>query len=164
LKLIGLVSDTHVPSRAKQIPKKIYKIFQDVDLIIHAGDLTRFKVIEELESLTTVLAVRGNMDDLTVLGKLPKFRKLEICGWKIGVVHGSRSFFGFRQMENLARARGLDVLVFGHTHRPYRKWVGKILYINPGSPTVPLPPYMVKPSVAMLRITKEWVEAEVIQL
>jgi len=164
LKLVGLVSDTHVPSRARRIPEKVYKIFSDVDLIIHAGDLTNFKVIEELESLTAVLAVRGNMDDLTVLGKLPSFGRLELCGWKIGVVHGSRSFFGFRQMEKLAKTRGLDVLVFGHTHRPYLRWVGKILYVNPGSPTVPLPPYLIKPSVAMLRITKERVEAEVIHL
>jgi len=164
LRLIGLISDTHVPSRAKRIPKKVYEIFRDVDLIIHAGDLTRFKVVEELERLAAVVAVTGNMDDPTVLGKLPKFRTVDVYGWKVGVIHGSKSFFGVKRMKNIVKTHGLNVLVFGHTHRPYRKWVGNTLYVNPGSPTVPLPPYIVKPSVALLRMTKEKIEAEIIRI
>ena len=38
-KIIGLISDTHVPSRAKRIPMKVFKIFEKADFIIHAGDL-----------------------------------------------------------------------------------------------------------------------------
>ena len=41
MKLIGLISDTHIPSRSKRLPDRVFEVFKDVDLIIHAGDLTQ---------------------------------------------------------------------------------------------------------------------------
>lgn len=161
---MGLISDTHIPSRARRVPKKVYEAFRDVDLIVHAGDLTQFRVIESLERLATVVGVRGNMDDLTVLGRLPKFKTVEVYGWKIGVVHTLGSLFGIKRMRKIVRDHGLDVLVFGHTHRPYQRREKNVLYINPGSPTVPLPQYIIKPSVALLRVTRERVKAEIIKI
>ena len=49
--LIGLISDTHIPDRAREIPQKVFETFDNVDLILHAGDLTSPKVIEELEKI-----------------------------------------------------------------------------------------------------------------
>ena len=60
--LIGLISDTHIPDRARILPTKVIEAFEDVELIIHAGDLTSPKVIEELEEIAPVMAVQGNMD------------------------------------------------------------------------------------------------------
>ena len=71
-KTIGLISDTHVPKRARCIPKKVFEIFETVDYIIHAGDLVELAVVDELEQLAPVLAVHGNMDGLEVSGALPK--------------------------------------------------------------------------------------------
>ena len=62
--LIGLISDTHVPDRIKEIPKKVLEAFDGVDLIIHSGDLTSIKVIEDLEKIAPVIAIQGNMDRL----------------------------------------------------------------------------------------------------
>ena len=47
--LIGLISDTHIPDRARELPKNVISSFENVDLILHAGDLTSTKVIDELE-------------------------------------------------------------------------------------------------------------------
>ena len=60
--LIGLISDTHIPDRARELPEKVIEAFENVELIIHAGDLTSPKVIEELENIAPVMAVQGNMD------------------------------------------------------------------------------------------------------
>ncbi len=61
-KTVGLISDTHVPKRAAKVPQKVFDIFQNVDFIIHAGDLVELSVIDELEQAAPVLAVHGNMD------------------------------------------------------------------------------------------------------
>ncbi len=61
-KIVGLISDTHVPVRARAIPKKVFAVFQNADFIVHAGDLVELAVIDELEQLAPVLAVHGNMD------------------------------------------------------------------------------------------------------
>ena len=50
-KTVGLISDTHVPKRAKCIPQRVFEIFKKVDYIIHAGDLVELSVIDELERI-----------------------------------------------------------------------------------------------------------------
>ena len=94
VKTIGLISDTHVPVRAKCIPKNVFKIFENVDFIVHAGDLVELSVIDELEQLAPVLAVYGNMDGPNVSGALPKLNSLRVSDWKIGVMHDPGTLFG----------------------------------------------------------------------
>jgi putative phosphoesterase len=163
-KTVGLIADTHVPARAKCIPKMVFKIFENVDFIVHAGDLVQLAVIDELEQLAPVLAVYGNMDDPEVSGALPKLNSLKIYGWKIGVMHDPSILFGRGKMREIAKQKGFDVFVYGHTHNADVKWEGKILYINPGSPTDPMAPFINKPSVALLKITKEAITPEIIQI
>jgi hypothetical protein len=86
-KIVGLISDTHIPVRAKCIPKMVFKVFGDVDFIVHAGDLVELTVLDELEQLAPVLAVHGNMDGPHVVGVLPKLNSLKVSDWKIGVMH-----------------------------------------------------------------------------
>lgn len=85
--LIGLISDTHIPDRARQIPPNVLTSFKDVDLIIHAGDLTTQSVIDELEKIAPVMAIQGNMDRVAGLD-LPKTRVIDVEGVRIGVAHG----------------------------------------------------------------------------
>ena len=98
-KTVGLIADTHVPARARCIPKMVFKIFENVDFIVHAGDLVRLSVIDELEQLAPVLAVHGNMDGPEVSGALPKINSLKIYGWKIGVMHDPNTLFGRGKMR-----------------------------------------------------------------
>jgi putative phosphoesterase len=161
-KTIGLISDTHVPKRAHRIPQKVLEIFEKADYIIHAGDLVELAVVDELEQLAPVLAVHGNMDGMEVAGALPRLNSLKVFDWKIGVMHDPNILFGFSRMRELAKQNGFNVFVYGHTHTASIKWEGKTLYINPGSPTVPAS-VMSKPSVGMLKITKETVSPQIIE-
>ncbi|MEM3626402.1 MAG: metallophosphoesterase [Candidatus Bathyarchaeia archaeon] len=163
-KVVGLISDTHIPVRAKSIPKQVLEIFEKVDFIVHAGDLVQLSVIDELEQFAPVLAVYGNMDGPEIRGKLPRLNSFRVFEWRIGVMHDPGALFGFGKMREIAKQRNFDVLAYGHTHSPNIKWDGKILFINPGSPTNPLPPFITKPTIALLRVTKDRIMPEIIQI
>lgn len=162
-KTVGLISDTHVPVRAKCIPKMVFKVFEDVDFIVHAGDLVELAVIDELEQLAPVLAVHGNMDGPHVAGALPKLNSLKISDWKIGVMHDPSTMFGMGKMREIAKKNGFNVFVYGHTHNSSIKWEGRTLYINPGSPTNPKS-FLTRPSVALLKVTREAIIPEIIHV
>jgi len=164
LKKVGLISDTHIPARARKIPLKVFEAFRDVELILHAGDLTVLSVLEELSRTAEVLAVHGNMDSEEVRRKLPALASVEVCGWKIGVVHDAGALFGKKRMRSLAGKHGFNVLVHGHTHHAKFFWEKEVLYINPGSPTFPLPPFFTKPTVAVLKITSEKITPKIITI
>lgn len=164
VKAVGLISDTHIPVRAREIPRKVFEVFEKADFIVHAGDLVTITVIDELEQLAPVLAVYGNMDGAKIRGRLPKLNSAKILNWKIGVTHNPRVLFGMRKMREIVKQNDFDVLVYGHTHNPSVKWEGNTLFINPGSPTDPLPPFITKPSVALLRITKDRIMPEIIRI
>lgn len=164
MKLVGLISDTHIPAKAKAVPKKVFEVFDGVSLILHAGDLTQLSVVDELEQLAPVVAVCGNMDLNEVRKRLPKMNSVKVYEWKIGVIHNPGIFWGTKRMETIARENYFSVLVFGHFHRPSLKREEGIMFVNPGSPTNPLPPFLTKPTVALLRITKEKIEPEIIEI
>lgn len=163
-KTVGLISDTHVPDRAKKIPEKVFKVFGNVDFIVHAGDLVQLSVVDELERLAPVLVVSGNMDGSQIRGKLQKLNSFKVFDWKIGVTHNPGTLFGIGKMRGIAKTNGFDVLVYGHTHNSSIKWEQDVLFVNPGSPTNPAPPFLARPSVALLRITKEMITPEIIQI
>ncbi len=163
-KTIGLISDTHVPARAREVPREVFRIFEDADYIVHAGDLVSLSVVDDLEQLAPVLAVYGNMDGPNIRGKLPKLASFKVFDWKIGVTHNPGTLFGMTRMREIARKNNFNVLVYGHTHTSNIKWETKTLYINPGSPTEPAAPFKNKPSVALLKITKERMIPEIIHI
>jgi|Deesub1362A_J573_1020465.scaffolds.fasta_scaffold00233_24 hypothetical protein len=156
---IGVISDTHVPTRAKEIPAAVFQIFQKTKYIIHAGDFVSPEVIVELEKIAPVVGVKGNMDYPSI--EFPEVNSLEVMGWRIGVTHNSLSPFKMDKIKEVAKENNFDVLIFGHTHRPVIKKEGDILLLNPGSPTNPL---FTSPSVALLRISKSSVDVEIIEL
>ena len=162
-KTIGLISDTHVPKRALCVPKKVFEIFANVDYVIHAGDLVELAVIDELEQAAPVLAVHGNMDSFEVSNALPKVNSLKIFDWKIGVIHDVDSLNEQGKIQDIVKENGFNVLVSGHTHMPKIKWEGQTLYINPGSATDPAS-ILSNPSVGLLKITKETITPQIINL
>ncbi|NIR86702.1 metallophosphoesterase family protein [Candidatus Bathyarchaeota archaeon] len=164
MKIVGLISDTHIPTRAKAIPEKALGALENSDLIIHAGDLIQLSVLDDLESLAPVVAVCGNMDQYDVKERLSNLDSVRVYNWKIGVIHDAGALWGTRKMKRIAKQNSFDALVFGHTHRPALKLENSVFFINPGSPTNPLPPFLVKPTIALLRITKEKIEPEIIQI
>jgi uncharacterized protein len=135
---IGIISDTHMPKRAKVIPNSLKAGLSDVELIIHAGDWSEVFVVELLEQIAPVVGVRGNIDSDEIKEKFQDKLILDINGYKIGVVHGH---IGKRNRKTHERAvdafkdQQVDCIVFGHSHIPYQQMHGKILLYNPGSPT-----------------------------
>ena len=133
---IGVISDTHIPLSANKIPDEIFKHFEEVDLILHAGDLIELSVLDKLRKIAPVEAVYGNMDSLNVKSSLQDKKIIKAGKFSIGLIHGTGSPSGLDQcIKNAFSNDKIDVLVFGHSHRPVNKREGDILLFNPGSPT-----------------------------
>ena len=161
-KIVGLISDTHIPKKALTLSPKTINLFQNVDYIIHAGDLVELTVIDELEQLAPVIAVHGNMDSLATKQNLPNLNILRVLDWKIGVMHDPDIAFGLNKIRALVTEHAFNIFVYGHTHTADIKWEGKTLYINPGSATIPASP-LSNQSVAILKLTKESITPEIIE-
>lgn len=159
--LIGLISDTHIPDRAKVLPQKVMEAFSEVELILHAGDLTSPKVIEELETIAPVMAIQGNMDRVNGID-LPKAKVIEAEGLKIGLIHGEvYPRADSSQLLYLAKELNVDILVSGHSHQPKIEQKDGILLLNPGSPIVPR---FADRTVMLLEINNEEVDVEIVKI
>ena len=159
--LIGLISDTHIPDRARILPQNVIDAFGDVDLILHAGDLTSPKVIEELEELAPVIAVQGNMDRANGI-LLPKAKIIEAEDLKIGLIHGEvYPRADSDQLLYLAKELNVDILVSGHSHQPKIEQKEGILLLNPGSPIVPR---LADRTVMLLEVNGKQVDVEIIKI
>lgn len=134
---IGVISDTHIPERAKEIPPSVLDGLKECDLIIHAGDLIDLGVLEELKKITkSVKAVWGNMDPGRVRSSLPEKEVFAIEGVKIGLVHGYGPPAKLIQLvTSLFEKEKPDIIIFGHSHYPVNEKRKDILYFNPGSLT-----------------------------
>lgn len=135
---VGLISDTHIPTRAKQLPAKIKEVFtnHEVKIILHAGDHVDETVVNKLNKVATVKAVKGNMDYNV---DFPRYRSLEVDGVAIGLYHGGeiRPPGDIQQLQQFAKDREVKILVTGHTHTFFMEKKEGILVVNPGSPTNP---------------------------
>ena len=140
MKRILIISDTHIPSNALSLPEIIIEEAKKSDIIVHAGDLITIDVIYELQSYAKeVLGVRGNIDKYDERNNLPEKIITKIEKVNIGITHGSGAPWGIIKRINKAFTEDelnlLDIIVFGHTHHPLIEKKGRILYLNPGSPT-----------------------------
>ena len=130
---IGVISDTHIP-HFKKLPEAIWEYFAEVELIIHAGDLSVLSVVSELETIAPVVAVQGNVESDEVILKLPIKRVIVIGNCRIGIVHilGDASNRVRQARQEFPDAR---VVVFGHSHIPLNEEHDGQLLFNPGSAT-----------------------------
>lgn len=142
--LIGVLSDTHLPRRGRELPIVLLKTLEKADLIIHAGDFTTLAVLQRLKGLAPVKAVYGNADADEVLKVLNKSEQFCLEGLSIGLIHG----FGTRRTTKTRAAEAFPLaqcIVYGHSHIPNIELSGNRLLFNPGSPidkrSVPYPTY-----------------------
>lgn len=135
IKKIGVISDTHIPTRAKVLPEKVFKLLNGVDLILHAGDIESISVLKLLEKIAPVIAVHGNMDPPSLRTLLPRNLIIEINNFKFGLIHGSGAPFGITTRIKNEFTKRVDCIIFGHTHKPLIEKINDILFFNPGSPT-----------------------------
>ena len=133
---IGVLADTHMPSRARDLPPLVAHAMRNVGLILHAGDLTTLDALERIRRLgPPVLAVRGNQEASDVRMRLPVQRVVEVGPWRIGMVHGDGGI-GRTTAERARRSFSeVACVIFGHSHEPMNEQVDGVLLFNPGSPT-----------------------------
>ena len=173
---IGLISDTHIPTAAKELWPQIYEAFRGVDLIMHAGDLMVPEVIDWLEEVAPVMAVWGNGDfggwERTVPPedqRLSEAKVLTIGALRIGLVHDLqlpehpplRTLEG--QMQHYFHGP-VDVIVRGSTHAAEITTVNDVLIVNPGSPTFPNHQNTCLGTIGFLDIEDERVMPSLMQL
>jgi len=119
---IGLIADTHGLLRPEAVAA-----LRGVDRILHAGDVGRISVLEELEKLAPVTAVRGNVDNGGWAERLPMTAEIELGPVWIYMIHI------VDDLDLDLVAAGFSVLVYGHSHRAVIERRGGLLRVNPGS-------------------------------
>jgi len=119
---IGVISDTH-----GTLPPSVDAVFEGVERIVHAGDIGAPWVIDHLEAIAPVVAVRGNMDTGDLGWRLQDQVVVQLGRHRVLVTH---------QPSHVARSglpEGVSVVITGHTHRAAVEQVDGVLYVNPGS-------------------------------
>ncbi|MEU5635521.1 metallophosphoesterase family protein [Streptomyces rishiriensis] len=131
-----LMSDTHLPKRAKVLPAALLEELARADVVIHAGDWVDTATLDLLESRSrAVVGVYGNNDGPDLRARLPEVARADLGGVRFGIVHETGPAQG-REARCAARFPDLDVLVFGHSHIPWDTTApGGLRLLNPGSPT-----------------------------
>ncbi|MEU5578939.1 metallophosphoesterase [Streptomyces huasconensis] len=131
-----LVSDTHVPLRARRLPDELLREVDRADVVVHAGDWVDVATLDLLEGRARrLVGVFGNNDGAELRARLPEVARVGLGGLRFGVVHETGSARG-REVRCAALYPDLDVLVFGHSHIPWdTEAPGGLRLLNPGSPT-----------------------------
>ena len=121
-KMIGVISDTHGLLRAQ-----VVAALEGVDTIIHAGDIGTLEVLQALQQVAPVVAVRGNMDGYGWAQDLPETEMVALGEVYIYVLHD------LYRLDIDPQASGVQAVISGHTHMPAAETKGGVLYLNPGS-------------------------------
>jgi putative phosphoesterase len=122
VKKIGLISDTHGLLR-----KEAVEALRGSELIIHAGDVGKPEILEELRKIAPVIAVRGNVDTAPWARTLPETAVAEAGATLIYILHDVKA------LDLNPAAAGFHIVVSGHSHKPGKTERDGVLYINPGS-------------------------------
>jgi putative phosphoesterase len=160
---IGVIADTHIPEFLPALPEGVAQVFQGVDMILHAGDITGTEVLEDLRKIAPVIAIKGDHDKLN----LPKKTIVEVGSVWIGLIHGRRPrwqelpgilsnllfanhyfWWGGFQRQVMKSFNDVDAIVFGHFHRPYIAEQNGILLFNPGAI------YCATPAIVQARLAR----------
>lgn len=176
---IGLISDTHLPQMGPVPPAEVAFAFAGVDLILHAGDIHTVECLDWLERIAPVLAVEKGPHPILDDPRVEERRIFVLEGHTIGMVHDFAAPFLTEvlpgtlakypagraladDLELVFRAR-INIVVFGDSHHAVAETRDDILFVNPGSPTLPRQVRRLG-SVAIMELTSGNKRAEIIEL
>ena len=149
--IVGVISDTHGLLRPAAI-----KVFKDANLIIHAGDIGKPEIIEALQAIAPVEAVKGNMDMDVWAQKLPEKKLIKLGSVLLYVIHD------VNKIDVKPSKVKIGVVIHGHTHKASLiEDHNGALFLNPGSAT--LPRFNSSASVALLHIKEKSLTAQFIE-
>lgn len=130
-----LVSDTHIPGRARTLPTAVRRAADTVDLIVHAGDWVTASVLDDLLEHGDVIGVWGNNDGPDLRSRLPEGARRTVEGVDLAVIHETGDA-RTRERRMDAAFGDVQLLIFGHSHIPWDTTTpGGLRLLNPGSPT-----------------------------
>ncbi|MBT2514907.1 metallophosphoesterase [Arthrobacter sp. ISL-30] len=131
-----LIADTHVPSRARDLPAQLWNEVERADVVFHAGDWTSPELLDALEERSRrLVGVYGNNDGEVLRQRLPEKAHVTLDGIRFGMIHETGPAKG-REARCIALFPDSDILVFGHSHIPWDTTApGGLRLLNPGSPT-----------------------------
>ncbi|MEU4621848.1 metallophosphoesterase [Actinoplanes sp. NPDC023801] len=131
-----LISDTHVPKRARDLPAPVWAAIDQADVVVHAGDWVDVSLLDRLEARAArLVACYGNNDGPVLRARLPEIARTTLDGVRLAVIHETGQATG-REKRCAAMFPDTDVLVFGHSHIPWDTTAPTGLrLLNPGSPT-----------------------------
>lgn len=116
---IGIISDTHGMLRPE-----VLEALGGCELICHGGDINKQKILDELSEIAPVRVVRGN-NDKEWAEQIPETLTLDICGLRVFMVHNKKFI-----PKDLT---GMDLIIYGHSHKYEERKLDGISYLNPGS-------------------------------
>lgn len=149
--VIGLISDTHGLLRPQAIDA-----LRGSDLIIHAGDIGKLEVIDQLRTVAPTMAVRGNVDVGGWAEQFPATEAVKVGELTFWVLHE------ISQLDFGTAAAGLAAVVYGHSHQPSLETRAGLLYINPGSAGPRR--FKLPVTVARVSVTGRQIHPEIINL
>ena len=130
---ILIISDTH---KKHENLKRVLESVSPVDLLIHLGDSEGYEdIIGEMAGCPMEI-VAGNND---FFSRLPREKELQIGKYRVLITHGHYYYVasGITDIMSEAQARGVDIVMFGHTHVPLIEYGEHVIALNPGSLSYP---------------------------
>lgn len=178
---IGVLSDTCIPWRCAALPARIHQVFDELDILLHLGDVAELPVLHELqEQFTLTFAVAGEQDSDDVWIYVEETRVVRFGQRRIAMIHGhqfeAQQAWWRRRMRRLLRRPpdyaglpgflldlfpAVDAIAFGHTCEPYVKMHGGVLLFNPGAVT---PTGGHRSSVGILDMARRTITGKVVYL
>jgi uncharacterized protein len=148
---IGVISDTHGLLRPEALTA-----LTGAERIIHAGDIGSPNILEKLQTIAPVTAIRGNNDKGAWAEALPESLLIEVRGHSVHVLHD------LAQIDLSPAAAGVAVVISGHSHKPQVAEREGVLFVNPGSAGPRR--FRLPIAVAKLYVDDTSVRAEIIEL
>jgi len=131
MKLIGVLSDTHMSLTTDKFVNQCVKAFDRYDARIHAGDLTDLSILSVFKG-KEIHAVSGNICSCPTRQILPEELLIVIDGYSIGITHGAGPRHNIEHRVFL-KFPTADCIIYGHTHVKACHKIGDTLLVNPGS-------------------------------
>lgn len=147
---VGVIADTHGLLRPQALDA-----LHGVALIIHAGDIGDRSILEALEAIAPVHAVRGNNDTGCWARELPEARVVEAGGRKLYVLHDRKA------LRLRPAPADCAAIIAGHSHKPLVDLRDGVLHLNPGSAG---PRRFTLPVTVARLVIGDRLEAEIVEL
>ncbi|MCU1236020.1 MAG: phosphodiesterase, family [Candidatus Solibacter sp.] len=150
--IVGLISDTHGLLRPQALTA-----LEGCELILHAGDVGKPEILDRLRGVAPVVAVRGNVDTGEWAMQLPLTAAVNAGAASIYLLHD------VHELDIDPAAKGFDIVISGHSHKPGRVDRGGVMYVNPGSAgprRFRLPITVARLKLGEAPWTVEWIELQ----